>query len=209
MALKIDIYRLLCNNYSKCSLIITQLEEFSIMYMSFNWLKEYIKIDLSPSILADKLNMAGLAVAEITEKKPEFNGVIIAKVLKVEKHPNADNLSLCEVDTGREILKVVCGAPNVMQGQTVALALAGAELPGNVKIKQSKIRGIESNGMICSSVELGLGNDASGILVLDEKKYIIGQAFRASEPDTIMNLEITPNRPDLLCITGVARFISS
>ncbi len=160
-------------------------------------------------MLADKLNMAGLAVAEIIEKKPEFTGVVVAKVLKVDKHPNADNLSLCEVDNGKEILKVVCGAPNVKQGQTVPLALAGAELPCGINIKQSKIRGIESNGMICSSVELGLGNDASGILVLDEKKYIPGQEFKASEPDTILNLEITPNRPDLLCMTGIARFISS
>jgi len=177
--------------------------------VSYNWLKEYIKLDLSPEILADKLNMAGLAVAEIIKKEPEFDGVIVAMVIKKEKHPNASNLSLCEVDTGKEVLSIVCGAPNVDAGQIVPLALIGAHLPGGIKIKLSKIRGIESNGMICSAPELGLGADATGIMVLDHSKYKIGQEFKASDPDTIFNFEINPNRPDLLCITGIARFISS
>ena len=179
------------------------------MLISFNWLKKYIDLTMSPAALANQLNISGLPVEEIIEKASPFTGVFIAKVLNVEKHPQADNLNLCDVSDGSETLKIVCGAKNVAAGQTVALAKIGAELPGDFKIKKAKIRGIESNGMICSESELGLAKESEGIMVLDESKYALGQAYEPVKPDTIFNLEITPNRPDLLCLTGVARFISS
>ncbi len=179
------------------------------MLVSYNWLKNYINLTISPAELADKLNIAGLPVEEITEKKAPFTNVVIGKVLAVEKHPQADNLNLCDVSDGTETLKIVCGAANVAAGQTIALARIGAVLPGDFKIKKAKIRGVESNGMICSESELGLAKESSGIMVLDEKKYTPGQPFEPVKPDTIFSLEITPNRPDLLCVTGVARFISS
>ena len=179
------------------------------MLVSYNWLKEYIKLTLSPTELAEKLNLAGLPVEKIIEKKSEVIGVVIGKILKIEKHPDADTLSYCDVDNGVEVLKVVCGAKNIKEGMTIALANVGASLPGGFKIKKSKIRGLESNGMICSEAELGLAKEAEGILVLDEKLYpTLGESFAPIKPDSIFSLEITPNRPDLLCLTGLARFIS-
>jgi phenylalanyl-tRNA synthetase beta chain len=155
------------------------------------------------------LNIAGLPVEEVIEKKSPFTNVFVAKVLAVEKHPQADNLNLCDVTDGTETLKIVCGAANVAAGQTIALAKIGAVLPGDFKIKKAKIRGIESNGMICSESELGLTKESSGIMVLDSAAYRLGEPFEPVKPDTIYSLEITPNRPDLLCVTGVARFIAS
>ena len=179
------------------------------MLISYNWLKKYIDLTMPPAELANLLNIGGLPVEEIIEKASPFTGVIIARVLSVEKHPQADNLNLCDVTDGTETLKIVCGAKNVSAGQTIALAKIGAVLPGDFKIKKAKIRGIESNGMICSESELGLAKESEGIMVLEESKYTLGQAYEPVKPDSIFSLEITPNRPDLLCLTGVARFISS
>lgn len=179
------------------------------MLISYNWLKKYIDLTMNPSELADMLNIAGLPVEEIIEKKSPFTGVVIGTVLAIEKHPQADNLNLCDVNDGTETLKIVCGAKNVAAGQTIALAKIGAVLPGDFKIKKAKIRGVESNGMICSESELGLAKESEGIMTLDASVYKPGQAFEPVKPDTILNLEITPNRPDLLCLTGVARFIAS
>ena len=144
------------------------------MLASYNWIKEYIDIDVPAADFASKLYMSGLACEEIIEKKPETSGVVIAKILKIEKHPNADKLSYCDVTDGAQTYKVVCGAPNIKEGQTVPLAKLGATLPGGVTIKRTKIRGIESEGMMCSGRELGLGDDHSGILLLDENKYALG-----------------------------------
>lgn len=179
------------------------------MLISYNWLKKYIDLTMPPLELANLLNIAGLPVEEIIEKQSPFTGVFVAKVLAVNKHPQADNLNLCDVTDGLETATIVCGAKNVAAGLTVALAKIGAVLPGDFKIKKAKIRGIESSGMICSESELGLAKESAGIMVLDEAKYTLGQAFEPVKPDTIFSLEITPNRPDLLCVIGVARFISS
>jgi phenylalanyl-tRNA synthetase beta chain len=179
------------------------------MLISYNWLKKYIDLTMSPAELVNMLNVAGLPVEEIIERQSPFTNVFVAKVLAVEKHPQADNLNICDVTDGIETIKIVCGAKNVAAGQTVALAKIGAVLPGDFKIKKSKIRGVESNGMICSESELGLTKESEGIMILDEAEYKLGQAFEPVKPDTIFSLEITPNRPDLLSLTGVARFISS
>ncbi|MEI7615530.1 MAG: phenylalanine--tRNA ligase subunit beta, partial [Actinomycetota bacterium] len=175
----------------------------------YTWLKKYINLTLSPLELVNMLNIAGLPVEEIIEKQSPFTNVYVAKIIAIEKHPQADNLNLCDVTDGTETFKIVCGAKNVTVGQIIALAKIGAVLPGDFKIKKAKIRGIESSGMICSTTELGLSVEPDGIMVLDASKYKIGEAFEPIKPDTILNLEITPNRPDLLSLTGVARFIAS
>jgi len=179
------------------------------MLISYNWLKDYIDLKMSPPELAQRLNLYGLPVEEIKEINSGVSGVVAAKILTVEKHPNADNLSLCDVTDGKEQYKIVCGAKNTAPGQLVPLAKDGATLPGGVIIKKTKIRSIESSGMLCSSKELGIDDSHAGILILDPAIYKPGDLFVPYAPDTVLNLEITPNRPDLLCVTGVARFISS
>ncbi|PKL91611.1 MAG: phenylalanine--tRNA ligase subunit beta [Candidatus Goldiibacteriota bacterium HGW-Goldbacteria-1] len=179
------------------------------MLASYNWIKEYIDINIPSDEFASKLYMSGLACEEIIEKKAEISNVVAAKILKIDKHPNADKLAYCDVTDGTQTYKVVCGAPNIKEGQTVPLARLGATLPGGVTIKRSKIRGIESEGMMCSGRELGFGDDHSGIMLLDETKYPLGTEFSPVKADTVFNFEITPNRPDLLCITGIARLASA
>ncbi|MBN2754075.1 MAG: phenylalanine--tRNA ligase subunit beta [Candidatus Goldbacteria bacterium] len=179
------------------------------MLASYNWIKEYIDVNTPSEEFASKLYMSGLACEEIIEKKSEISNVVSAKILKIDKHPNADKLAYCDVTDGTQTYKVVCGAPNIKEGQIVPLARLGATLPGGVAIKRSKIRGIESEGMMCSGRELGFGDDHSGIMLLDEAKYPLGSEFSPVKPDTVFNFEITPNRPDLLCITGIARLASA
>jgi phenylalanyl-tRNA synthetase beta chain len=178
------------------------------MLISCNWLKDYIDIKMSPLELAEKLSLSGLPVEEIKEINSGVTGVVVARVQTVEKHPNADNLSLCDVTDGKEQLKIVCGAKNIAPGQLVPLAKDGASLPGGIKIKIAKIRDIESFGMLCSSKELGMDDSHAGILILNPDVYELGAPFVPYAGDTVLSLEITPNRPDLLCITGVARFIA-
>jgi phenylalanyl-tRNA synthetase beta chain len=179
------------------------------MLLSYNWLKEYLELNMSPAELADRLNMSGIPIEEVIEKRSEVSGVFAAGILSVEKHPNADNLSLCNVTDGKEQFKIVCGAKNIAPGQVVPLAKEGAALPGGVKIKKTTIRGVESSGMLCSAKELGIAEDHSGILILNPEEYKPGQPYIPFQPDTILSLEITPNRPDLLCMTGIARFIAA
>ena len=114
------------------------------MLISYNWLKKYLDLKLSPEALTDVFNTYGLPVEEVIEKKAAFSNVVVAKVISVDKHPQADNLNLCSVFDGTETLQIVCGAPNVAAGQTIALAKIGAVLPGDFKIKKARIRGIES-----------------------------------------------------------------
>jgi len=179
------------------------------MLVSYNWLKEYIDINITVNELIDKLNMSGAPIEEIIEIKPGFSNVVAAQITKIEPHPDADKLSYCDVTDGKDTFKIVCGASNIKEGRIVPLARIGAVLPGNFKIKKTKIRGAESMGMMCSSKELGLGEEHSGILILDPSVYKPGMEFNPIEPDTVLNLEITPNRPDLLCITGIARLIAA
>lgn len=179
------------------------------MQISYNWLKDYIELKESPLELANRLNLSGLPVEEVKELNSGVSGVIVAKILTVEKHPNADNLSLCDVTDGIEQLKIVCGAKNIAPGQIVPLAKDGARLPGGIKITKTKIRNIDSSGMLCSSKELGIDSPDAGILILSPDNYKLGEPYVPYAPDTVLSVEITPNRPDLLCMTGVARLISS
>ena len=130
-----------------------------------SWLRSFCNPPISGQELADRLTMAGLEVESYEPFGPQFGGVVVAEVLAVEKHPGADKLTVCTVDTGNETLQVVCGAPNVRRGMKAPLATVGAKLPG-IEIKKSSLRGVESHGMLCSARELGLSNDHSGLLEL-------------------------------------------
>ncbi len=179
------------------------------MKISYNWLKKFVDFDLSPQELAKALTSIGVETS-VVSSGCAWSGVITAKVLEKQKHPNADKLSLCSVSDGKNTYSVVCGAANVEAGQTIPLAVIGAVLPGGFEIKRSKIRGVESEGMICSEQELGLKEKSEGILVLDENTEI-GSPLEAvlGELDSILEIEITTNRGDCLSHLGVAREIGA
>lgn len=186
------------------------------MKISYNWLKSYINIDKSPTELADILTNTGLEVEKVEQfesVKGGLEGFVVGKVLSKEKHPNADKLSLTKVDIGTgDILSIVCGAPNVAAGQNVIVAVLGTTIyhsEGNFTIKKSKIRGEDSEGMLCSEVELGLGNNHDGILVLDDniKAGTLAKDVFEVEKDTIFEIGLTPNRTDAMSHIGVARDI--
>ena len=180
------------------------------MRISYSWLKEHLPLDLAVRDLAAHLPQLGFEVASVETRGPGFSGVVVGHVLSKEKHPNADRLSLCVVEAGSEKVSVVCGAPNVAAGQKVPLARVGAVLPGGFKIERSKIRGVESQGMICSKRELGLGEEADGIWVLDPAAEAGADfAARLGETDSVLDVEITPNRADCLSHLGLARELSA
>lgn len=181
------------------------------MKVSLNWLRRYVDITEEPAVLAHDLTMFGLNVEEVLPVGPSFEGVVFGRVLDVAKHPKADKLSLCTVDVGEdEPLGIVCGASNVLPGIGVPVAVHGAVLPGGFKIKKTKIRGETSEGMICSEKELALGEDAEGIMVLDfEEKPGTDLVSRLGSSDVILDIEVTPNRPDQLCHLGIAREIAA
>ncbi|UOQ46197.1 phenylalanine--tRNA ligase subunit beta [Halobacillus salinarum] len=182
------------------------------MLVSLNWLKEYIDIsDYTPEELAEIITKTGIEVESVEPIAEEASGVVVGHVRSCEQHPNADKLSLCQVDTGSETLQIVCGAPNIAKGQKVAVAVPGAVLPGDFKIKKTKLRGEESNGMICSLQELGVDEKevpkefADGIFVFPDDA-VPGENARAllNLDDTIIELGLTPNRSDALSMAGVA-----
>jgi phenylalanyl-tRNA synthetase beta chain len=186
------------------------------MKLSHKWLQQYIAFDFTPEELSDKLTMLGLEVEGFERLGEKYRGFVVGKVLSVQKHPNADKLTVCSVDVGKERLQIVCGAPNVAVGQKVAVGLPGAVIPKNQHDPSGKpftlsrvvLRGVESHGMICSEYELDLGTDKDGILVLDAKARV-GQPFASflGLDDVVYDVGVTPNRPDLLSHFGVAREI--
>ncbi len=179
------------------------------MRISYNWLKELVDFDMEPQDLCKMLTFLGVETT-VVGGGTNWSGVITAKVLDRQKHPNSDHLSICKVNDGKKDYQIVCGAPNVAAGQTVPLALIGAVLPGNFTIKASKIRGVSSEGMICSKEELGLEESSDGIMVLDEKTPL-GKKLEdvLEKQDTILEIEITTNRGDCLSHWGVAREIAA
>lgn len=181
------------------------------MKISVKWLREFVDFDYSVNELADKLTMVGLEVESIERLGKEFDDVVIGKVKKVRNHPNADKLVLCDVDIGgNSLLQIICGAPNVREDLVVPVALVGAKLKSGMEIKKTKIRGELSYGMICSEKELGISEEASGVMELSDN-YRIGAGF-AEElglDDVVIELELTPNRSDALNIIGVARDLSA
>ncbi|MBI5827364.1 MAG: phenylalanine--tRNA ligase subunit beta [Deltaproteobacteria bacterium] len=180
------------------------------MIFSYNWLKEYIESPLAPKDLSDVLTMTGTEVESVSSSGPSVSGVVTATVLGCASHPNADRLQLCEVTDGRETYSIVCGARNMTPGDRVALALDGAELPGGVRIKRSRIRGVESQGMMCSEVELGIKDTSEGIMILPQDippgrdiNEVLGLK------DFMMEVGVTPNRADLLSVRGLSREVSA
>ncbi len=177
------------------------------MKILYSWLKDFIDLDLTPEELVKKLTDLGIEVASVETTGADFEGVYVAQIIKIEDHPNSDHLHLVTLDLGGgKTQRVVCGAPNVAVGQKVPLAKVGARL-GKIVLKPAVIRGVESEGMICSSDELGLTHTrAHGILVLDENLTLgTDVSTLYGKPDSLFELEITSNRPDLLSHLGVAR----
>jgi phenylalanyl-tRNA synthetase beta chain len=181
------------------------------MKFTLNWLNQFISTDgLTVAQLADKLTMLGLEVDSITELFADLEAISVARVTEVHKHPDADKLTVCSVDTGVEIIQVVCGAPNVHAGMMTALALPGVKLPDGTKIKKSKVRGVVSAGMLCSARELGLSSDHQGILELSDQVNS-GQSLvdALSLRDAVVEVDLTPNRPDCASVRGIAREVGS
>ena len=179
------------------------------MNVTLNWLKNYIDFEFVPSELADRLTMLGIEVEAIKQLGAELEGVVVGSVTAIRPHPNADKLVLCQVDIGEaEELQIVCGAPNVREGMLAPVATIGATLPIGLTIKRAKLRGEESHGMLCSEKELGLSEDAAGLMELPAD-IPLGTSFSAALglDDVVFELEITPNRPDCLSMIGVAREI--
>ena len=179
------------------------------MNVTLNWLKTYIDFDLSPSELADQLTMLGIEVESVKQLGAGLEGVVVGSVSSIRPHPNADKLVLCQVDVGEaEELQIVCGAPNVREGMLAPVATIGATLPIGLTIKSAKLRGETSQGMLCSEKELGLSDDAAGLMELPADTPLgitLSEALRLD--DIVLELEITPNRPDCLSLIGVAREI--
>ena len=180
------------------------------MLVSLRWLKDYVDIDLTPAALADRLTMAGLEIDAVRETAPDFSRVVVAKILSVRSHPNAEKLSLCEVTNGAETLPIVCGATNIHAGDIVPLAMVGATIPGGYTIKSSLIRGERSDGMLCSEEELGIGPDNTGIMILQPGLTPGRDLIDALDlRDTVLDIGVTPNRSDCLSMIGVAREIAA
>ena len=180
------------------------------MKVSLNWLRDYVDVQMGVKDLAHLLTMAGLEVGETASTGEGLERIVVAQIDSIRKHPNADRLSLVEVRTDREQFSIVCGASNIREGQRVPLALLGAKLPNGLEIKKSKIRGVSSEGMLCSAIELGLGQDATGIMILSPDAPLGKELTEAlGLRDTVLDLSITPNRPDWLSVIGVAREIGA
>ncbi len=180
------------------------------MKFTIDWLKEYVDTgDLSPEALADHLTMLGLEVDSVTPVFPELAKLKTAKVLSVDSHPNADKLHLCEVAVGEETFTIVCGAPNVRKDLITAIALVGTVMPDGTKIKASKVRGIKSFGMLCSERELGLSESHTGIMELPaEIEHGIPLLEALGLDDLIVEVDLTPNRPDCASVIGIAREVA-
>ena len=181
------------------------------MKFSENWLRELVAIDADRAALVHALTMSGLEVEEVTPLGEGLDGIVVAEIVEATKHPEADRLQVCKVDAGQgEPLQIVCGAPNARVGIRVPLATVGATLPGGIQIKAAKLRGVESYGMLCSAKELGIDADASGLLELPSDAPV-GKplAEYMGLPDASIELKITPNRPDVLGLHGLAHDVAA
>lgn len=180
------------------------------MKISLEWLKDYVDIPLEPSDLANRLTHAGLEVEDLVRCQPRFRRVRVAELLSFHPHPQSKRLHICQVFDGWRNYSVVCGAPNLKEGQRVALAPEGATLADGTTIQAIAIQGILSEGMLCSEKELGVGEDASGIMALDPHLCLGAPLEDAlSLQDWILELNVTPNRSDCLCVLGIAREVAA
>ncbi|MFL6655947.1 MAG: phenylalanine--tRNA ligase subunit beta [Sulfurifustis sp.] len=181
------------------------------MKLNYCWLREWVTPRMEARALADRLTLAGLEVGAIEPAGPALDQVVVGKVRAVSPHPNAEKLTVCDVETGRgQLARVVCGAPNVRKGMKAPLALPGAVLPGERRIAAAAIQGVESAGMLCSAAELGLGDDAGGLLVLDESARVGAPLADALQlDDLVLEIDLTPNRGDCLSVAGIAREVAA
>jgi len=178
------------------------------MKASISWLKDYTSINMDVHPLADALTIAGLEVEAVIDRFGYLNRVVVGRIVEIEPHPNADKLKLVKVDVGAQTLAVVCGAPNVAKGMIAPVALPGTVFPNGFTLEKSIIRNVESEGMICSEAELGLGKDKSGIMTLSPSLHVGDKLSKALDlSDAVIEVDLTPNRPDCLSMIGVAREI--
>jgi phenylalanyl-tRNA synthetase beta chain len=180
------------------------------MKFSEQWLRGWVSPQVSRDELVARLSMAGLEVDSVTPAAGAFTGVVVGEVLSTEQHPDADKLRVCQVSNGAETFQVVCGAPNVRPGLKIPFAMIGAALPGDFKIKKAKLRGVESNGMLCSQAELQVGEGNDGLMELPTDAPV-GQDFRAymELDDASIEVDLTPNRGDCLSVAGLAREVGA
>jgi phenylalanyl-tRNA synthetase beta chain len=180
------------------------------MKFSVNWLREFVDLPENPQGIAELLTRAGIETKNIETYGANIDNVVVSQITASSRHPNADRLTVCEVDNGSGTKRqIVCGATNYKVGDKALLALPGAKLPNGTEIRKSKLRGVESEGMLCSPIELGLGEDASGLLILSPDAKVGAPIADLFPADTILDVEITPNRGDLLSHFGLAREISA
>ena len=181
------------------------------MKFSEKWLREWVNPAVDTETLGEQLTFMGLEVDEIVSASPGFKSVVVARIANIAQHPDADRLRVCDVDMGGdETLQVVCGAPNARQGLIVAFAQVGGVLPNGMKLKKAKLRGVVSMGMLCSSSELGLSDDSEGIMELPENAPIGTDLIEYLElDDSIIDIDLTPDRGDCLSIRGIARDLSA
>ena len=180
------------------------------MKFSVNWLREFVDLPKNPEEVADLLTRAGVETKGIETSGAKIDNVIVSQITASSRHPNADRLTVCEVDDASGTKRqIVCGATNYKVGDKVPLALPGAKLPNGAEIRKSKLRGVESEGMLCSAIELGLGSDAAGLLILSPEAKVGAPISDFFPSDTILDVEITPNRGDLLSHFGLAREIAA
>jgi phenylalanyl-tRNA synthetase beta chain len=181
------------------------------MIITYPWLKEHLNTKANEAKIIDQLTSIGLEVEGVKESKNELSEFKIAKILKIEKHPNADKLKVCDVTLdGKKVIKVVCGAPNAREGLLTIYAPPGAKIPkSNFKLKVAKIRGVESSGMLCSEDELNLSTESDGIIELKNKDREIGKSYFKSKGEKVIDISITPNRADCLGVRGIARDLAA
>src|ERR1051326_8790817 len=180
------------------------------MKFSVNWLGEFVQLPDDIGKLADLLTLAGVEIESIEQRGAAIDKVIVAQITASSQHPNADRLTVCEVDDASGTKRqIVCGAKNYKIGDKVPLALPGAKLPSGTEIRKSKLRGVDSEGMLCSAIELGLGQDAAGLLILSPEAKIGAPISDLFPRDRILEFETTPNRGDLLSHYGLAREIAA
>lgn len=180
------------------------------MKFSEKWLRGWVNPQVSRDELVARLSMAGLEVDSVTPAAGQFSGIVVGEVLSTEQHPDADKLRVCQVSNGSETFQVVCGAPNVRPGLKIPFAMIGAELPGDFKIKKAKLRGVESNGMLCSAAELQISEENDGLLELAADAPV-GQDIRGylDLDDASIEVDLTPNRGDCLSLAGLAREVGA
>ena len=179
------------------------------MRVSVKWLKDYVDVTIPATEIAKRLTMAGNEVKAVEMMGANWENVVIGQIMAINPHPNADRLRLATVDTGKGERTVVCGAPNIAVGQKIVFASVGAELKDGhtgqtIRLKPAKIRGVESKGMICSEMEMGISQNHEGILVLPADAPL-GMPLTEYLGDSVIDLDVTPNRPDCLSVIGIAR----